>query len=214
MTTSDRSGVLEFLKQHVVGRAVAAEPIVTHSDEGQITSAYEDDMQFSNLVETVDGFAFDLTSLARGTRYVVGKGRELRAEGTLNAVRVIRYQMSERRSSGGLVGYAHFISSTNAKPDPFAGAVFLVRMWRRGEALEVEENMVGYVDFVTHDEGLRPMAVEGRYLYTAERGQLMVRYEQATFHVDPETLARTPSGDEFPVQVSCEVPVPTPLVAA
>ena len=211
MKGSERTQVFEFVKRHVIGKAVVAPPVTTDVDGGRITSAYEEDAVFSNLTETANGFSFDMTTLARGTRYVRDKGRALLAEGTLNTVRVIRYEMTERRSSGKLVGFARFISSTNTQPDPFSGAVFLVQMSLERDRLAVHETMVGYVDFVSADRTFKPVAWDGKYSYAREQERLVVRYEQETFNVDPATLQRTPTGDKFPTQVSQEIDFPMEL---
>lgn len=212
MKTSERERMVRFLKRHVIGKAVGAAPITTQTDEGQLTSAYEDDMAFGNLVETAQGFSFDMTTLSRGTRYT--RGKEMVAEGILNVVRVIRYEMTERLSSGHMVGYARFVTSTNTHPDPFAGTVFFVRMWLRDDTLEVDERHVGYADVVSADGGYKPVATEGTYTYSVADAGLVVEYRQATFDVDPETLKRTPTSDEFPPQVSREIVFPPDLQAA
>jgi len=212
MKTLERARALKFLRSHVIGKAVAAAPITTQSDGDAITAAYEEDAVFSSLVESADGFSFDMTTLARGTRYVRGKrGQVLVAEGTMNAVRVVRYEMTERRSSGHLVGFSRFVSSTNTEPDPFSGAIFLVRMWPKNTGLQVDEALMGYADFVSEKGTFQPMAVEGTYQYALERGKLVVRYQQATFSVDTKTLKRTRTRDKFPVQVSREVEFPSRL---
>lgn len=209
MNPSERTRVLQFLKRHVIGRAVGAAPVTTHTDHDLITGAYEEDALFSSLVETANGFSFDMTTLARGTRYVHDKsGKKLLAEGTLNAVRVIRYEMTERKSSGQLVGFARFVSSTNTQPDPVAGTVFVVRMRLKGGVLEVEENMAGYADFVSANGTFKPRAVDGKYSYAVKQGKLAVHCQQTTFDVDPKTLRRTPTADRFPVQVSHEIQFP------
>jgi len=211
MKGSERTQVVEFVKRHVIGKSVVAPPVTTDVDGGRITSTYEEDAVFSNLTETANGFSFDMTTLARGTRYVRDKKRELLAEGTLNTVRVIRYEMTERSSSGKLVGFARFISSTNTQPDPFFPAIFLVQMSLERDRLAVHETMVGYVDFVAADGSFKPVALDGKYSYALEQDRLVVRYEQETFDVDPTTLRRTPTGDKFPAQVSQEIDFPMEL---
>jgi len=42
----------------------------------------------------------------------------------------------------------------------------------------------------------------------------VIRYEQRTFDVDPETLHRTPTADKFPVQVSHQIQFPPTLEAS
>ena len=213
MKESERVQVLCFLKNHIIGRSVVAAPVTTLTDHGHLTSAYEEDAVFSGLAETANGFSFDMTVLARGTRYRPETGGVL-AEATLNAVRVLRYEMTERLSSGKLVGFGRFVSTTNYQPDPFSGAAFFVRMWVDGHSLLLHELHVGYVDFVSADGSFKPVAVDGKATFALEQNVLVVRYEQETFDVDPDTLARKPTGDKLPVQVSREVPFPSPLATA
>lgn len=208
-TCSERSEVVEFLKRYVIGTVVSAEPVVTKIDRDEITSIYEEDAVFSNLAESSEGFAFDMTTLARGTRYLSGK--ELKAEGTLNAVRVIRYEITERLSSKALVGFSRFICSTNTHPDPFAGVIFLVRMSMKDGALQVDESQVGYSDRILANGTARPVAVDGVYTYSVNGGTLAIHYNQTTFDVDPITLRRTKTKEEFPTQISRAIRFPEPL---
>jgi hypothetical protein len=211
MRTSERTQVIKFLKDHVIGKTVVAAPVSTYTDQGRIEGVYEDQTFFSNLVEKADGFCFDLTAIFMGTLYELDKGQRVKSEGSLNAVRVYRYEMTERKSSGRLVGFAWFVSSTNTQPDPFSGIVFLARMWLESEALVVQETQAGYADVAVTGGAFKPIASDGKYRYAVEDGKLVVHYQQTTFDVDPETLMRTPTQDKFPVQVSMEIGFP-PLV--
>jgi hypothetical protein len=188
--------------------------VTTHAERGQVTTTYEEDAVFSNLTETANGFSFDMTTLSRGTRYVADKAGKLLAEGTLNAVRVVRYEVTERSSSGKLVGFSRFISSTNTQPDPFSGTVFLVQIDGGHDRLTLHETMVGYCDLPAADGKAKPVAWEGRYHYSLENGNLVVTYDQETFDVDPATLRRTPTGDKFPPQVSREIEFPAELATS
>jgi hypothetical protein len=208
-TCSERTQVVDFLKRHVIGTVVSAKPVVTKIDSDEITSIYEEDAVFSNWAESSEGFAFHMTTLARGTRYLSGKA--LKAEGTLNAVRVIRYEITERLSSKALVGFSRFISTTNTQPDPFAGVIFLVRMNLKDGTLHVDESQVGYSDRITADGTAKPFAVDGLYLFSLENGALAIHYRQTTYDVDPVTLHRTKTKEDFPTQVSHAIRFPEPL---
>lgn len=210
MNTSSRAQVLKFLRSHVIGKVVAAAPVTTRTDQNRLEGVYEETTFYSNLVETADGFWFDVTSISKGQLYQLDGGKRGKAVTDMNAVRVYRYEMTERKSSGRLVGFARYVSSTGSLPtdlcpDPFSGTVFLVRMWVEGEALLVEETQAGYADFVSADGASKPVALDGTYHYSVDQGQLEVAYQQATFAVDPETLERTPTTDKFPRQLSKEL---------
>lgn len=211
MSISVRDEVIHFLGREVIGRAVAAAPVVIRSEADGLTTAYEEDVVYSNLAETSHGFSFDLTTLARGTRYTAEKhGSGQVAEGTMNSVRVIRYEMTKRRSTGEILGYARLISTTNAE-DPLGGAFFLVRMGVVGDVLEVSEHLMGYGDIRSADGPFEPIAIDGTYRYRSENGALVVEYQQHNYHVDPHTLSKSPTGEDFPLQISREVVFPTPL---
>ena len=207
---SEKTRTIDFLRRHVIGRYIVADPITTQIDNNRMAAAYEEDAVYSNLVETAQGFSFDLTTMARGTRYI--KGDKLLAEGTMNAVRVIRYEITERLSSGDLLGHARFISSTNSEPDPFAGTIFFVSLKIRDGVLNIQEKHVGYADEMSVEGKFLPVATDGKYSYEVDDdGRLVVRYQQETFNVDPKTFKRTPTRDKFPMQVSCEISFPVEL---
>jgi hypothetical protein len=92
-----------------------------------------------------------------------------------------------------------------------AGAIFLVRMSMRDGELRVDENQVGYSDRITADGTARPIAIDGVYTYTVKGETLAIHYDQATFDVDPVTLSRAQTGEQFPTQVSRQVRFPEPL---
>jgi hypothetical protein len=197
---------VEFLRDHVIGKTLVAAPITTITDQGRAEGHLETQTFFSNCVETANGFCFDLTDIARGTFYLRGAdGATIRSDGSLNAVRVYRYEMTERKSSGKLVGFARYVASTNTEPDPVSGTVSLVRMWLEDGVLMVEETQAGYADFPGAGGVANAVASDGVYRYRIEDGKLEMRYQQTTFDVDPTTLRRTRTSDEFPEQVSREI---------
>ncbi|MFC4006943.1 hypothetical protein ACFOY2_06910 [Nonomuraea purpurea] len=203
--TSERSRVIDFLERNVIGRTVVAEPITTYTNQGRTESTYIDQTFFSGLVHTADGFRFDLTTVSLGRRYGLDdEGRHQENAGVLDAVRVYRYEMTERASSGRLVGFARFISSTNTASDPFSGTFFLVRMRMEGDELVIQDTQVGYADFFDYGGTRKPVASDGLYRYTAQDGKVVLRFTQSTFDVDPNTMDRTPTGDRFPTQISEE----------
>jgi hypothetical protein len=206
MRTFERTQAIKFLKDRVIGKAVRSAPVTTFTDNGRIKGVYQDLTYFSNLAETATGFRLDLTIFAEGTRYQKDSAGEMASpESSLNAIRVYRYEMTERKSSGRLVGFARWVSSTNTRPDPVVGTVFLVEMWMEDGALVVHETQVGYSDWVAVDGTFTPIASDVKYRYAFENFKLVVQSEQATFSVDPETLQRTPTTDKFPTQASVQV---------
>ena len=189
---SEGTQVLTFLADHVIGKTLIADPIKTCTDRGRIEGVYEDQSIYHNLIETSgDQFRFDLTTLTTGSLHEVDKGAaRQQSEVSLNAIRILRYEMTERKSSGKLVGFARFLSSTNAQPDPFSGTIFLVRMSMEGQDLLVQESQIGYADVAGVDGSVRSIASDGQYRYAVKNGKLETSYQQTRFDVNPETLER------------------------
>ena len=213
MKTSERIQVINFLRDHVMGKTVYAAPLTTYEDDGRIMVLSDDQTFFSNLTETPSGFAYDLTAVARGTRYQQDKAGQFdEPEGSLLAVRVYRYEITERKSSGKLIGFARYISSTNTD-DPFLGAIFVSRMRMEGGALIVHDSQAGYGDIAGAEGRSKPGAYDGEYRYSVEKEQLVVNYQQTNYDVDPESLRRTPSAEKMTAQVSHEIEFPPFAVA-
>lgn len=204
---SEGTRVLTFLAEHVIGKTMVADPIKTLTYQGRIEGVYEDQTVYHNLVQTSDHqFRFDLTTLTTGALYEIDESvTSPKSEGSLNAIRILRYEMTERKSSGKLVGFAHFVSTTNAQPDPFSGTIFLVRMSMDGQDLLVQESQIGYADVAGLDGSFRPVASDGEYRYAVKDGKLESCYQQMRFDVNPETFERTRTRDQFPSQISKEL---------
>jgi hypothetical protein len=213
-----RADVITFLEQYVIGRTVASRPITTTTGNGTVVIRYGEQSLFSNLTRSSRGFAFDVTCVTIGQRFLRGveDGSPTVADGTMDAVRTFRYEMTERASTGELLGFGRFVTSTSIESDPLAGTCFLIRMTVEDGRLDLTESQIGYGDRVDADGSRTPAASDGRYRFSVGEGRLIVEYRQATFDVDPRTLERAPSGDWFPIQVSEEfdpadpVPVPAP----
>ncbi|GGW86628.1 hypothetical protein [Streptomyces galilaeus] len=206
MQSAASKDVVEFIGHNLIGRTLTSQPINTCTHEGHVETTYTDQTFFSNLVQCANRFAFDLTVMTRGRRFGVdAEDRPGTPAGTMDAVRVYRYAMTERMSSGQLVGFARYISSTNTHFDPLAGTCFLVRMRIDDGALLVTEQQVGYGDFPTRDGGRKPQALDCRYRYRLDGGVLSVEFDQESFDVDIDSFERRPSSDRFPTQFSREL---------
>ncbi|WP_330334738.1 hypothetical protein OHS33_36610 [Streptomyces sp. NBC_00536] len=207
MQSAASKDVVEFIGRNLVGRTLTSEPISTRTHEGRVETTYADQTFFSNFVQRTNGFDFDLTVITRGRRFDLdANDHPGEPAGTLDAVRVYRYEMTERLSTGRLLGFARYISSTNTHFDPLAGTIFLVQMRVDGGALLVTERQVGYGDFPAPGGGRKPQALDCRYRYRLDdRGGLSVEFDQESFEVDAESFERRPSNDHFPTQVSREL---------
>jgi len=198
--------VAQFIERNLIGRTLTSSLISALINDGRTEVTYADQTFFSNFVRREQGFDFDLTVITLARRFGLYEGRRTELAGTMDVVRVYRYQMTERVSTGRLLGFARHISTTNTEFDPVAGTCFMVQMWVEDCTLVVDERQIGYGDFPVPGGGRKPQALDSTYRYSLDaRGALQLRFDQATFDVDPDTFERTPSGDKFPTQVGLPV---------
>lgn len=207
MQSAASKDVVEFIEHNLIGRTLTSQPINTRTHEGRVETTYTDQAFFSNLVQRANGFNFDLTVITRGHQFDLDAEDSPGAPaGTMDAVRVYRYAMTERVSTGQLVGFAQYVSSTNTHFDPLAGTCFLVRMRIDDGAFLVTEQQVGYGDFPTPDGGRKPQALDCRYRYRLDDGGVLsVEFDQDSYDVDIDSFERRPSSDHFPTQFSREL---------
>jgi hypothetical protein len=203
---NEPTAVRDFIRQNLIGRTVSAEPVSARTDDGQTETTYVDQTFFSNLVWRQNGFDFDLTAITIGRRYGLdSEGRRTALAGSMDAVRVFRYEMTGRVSTGKLLGFSRCISSTNEQFDPLAGACFMVQTGLQDDGLVITERQIGYSDFPAPGGGRKPQALDSRFRYvTDNRGGLTVELDQEIFDVDPTSFERRPSGDRVPMQLSRE----------
>jgi hypothetical protein len=111
---SDRARAIRFLRDHVIGRTVATPETVVKYAGNKVEGVSSATDSFTNLVETPDGFRFDVVSVARLTNYDLDKdGKRIRPGRKEDGLYLSRYELTERRSTGGLVGTNRIVSSTH-----------------------------------------------------------------------------------------------------
>jgi hypothetical protein len=199
--------VMEFIEQNLIGRTLNSEPISARTDDGLAEVTYSDQTFFSNLVRRAAGFDFNLTTITLGRRFRLNAdGQRTELAGSMDAVRLYRYEMTARVSTGQLLGFIRLVSSTNEQLDPLAGTCSQVQMRLEDGALVVNERQIGYGDFPAPGGGRKPQALDYSHRYSVDdRGTLSAELEQEAFDVDPESFERRPSGDRIPTQTLREL---------
>lgn len=55
--------IIHFLENHLIGKKLATDEVVYTLGDGNLEGIYSDQMVFSNLERTVNGFKFNLTTI-------------------------------------------------------------------------------------------------------------------------------------------------------
>jgi hypothetical protein len=201
---SERDRVVKFLKDHVIGKTLATPATTWKLDGGKVEVVMEDQTTLSNLVETANGFQFDVTSVSDTRSFDLdAQGKRIMPGRNWSGVSVARVEINERKSTKKLVGLSRTISTTMKDDD--GGGFAATQMSIQDGQLVVKDFGILYYDYLIADGKFKPGTFEGTTRYSVEKGKLQSRWEGVTFDVDPETLQRTPSKDKLPPMIAKEI---------
>ena len=192
--SSDRVRAIKFLREHVVGKTVATPETVFKYAGNKVEGVTSGTDSYTNLVETVDGFHFDVLSVSRMTNYDLDKeGKRIKPGRNEDATYLTRYDLTERKSTGKLVGTARIVSSTHKTFTAGLTSAVLVTVGETG--LETKEYSLLYEDFFEKEGKWKAGASETKIRFSLEEGKLRVDGENLQFDVDPKTLNKTRTAD-------------------
>ena len=202
---SDRTDVVKFLKNHVMGKTLVTPLTANKGDGGKFEETYEDQSSFSNLVETETGFHFDLTVKAKQVVYDLDKdGKRILPGRDQSGVTVFRYEVSERKSTQKLMGYWRVVSTTVKELTPLGTVATVHHPQVADGQLIWKESQAGYADSTAPLGKFKPGAYSSKSKLLLADGKLQWHWDQVNFDVDPETLQRTPTKDVVPTTISKE----------
>jgi hypothetical protein len=106
---SDRAQVTRFLREHVIGKAVATAKVTVKRDNDKFEGEYQDQTTFHDLTETAQGFTFVVTTVSKATGYDLDKdGKRVGSGRDYSGTTVYRYELCERASTKQLIwGWRH-----------------------------------------------------------------------------------------------------------
>jgi hypothetical protein len=191
---SDRARALKFLREHVVGKTVATPDTIIKYAGNKVEGVTSGTDSYTNLVETADGFKFDVVTVSKLTNYDLDKeGKRVKPGRNEDATFLTRYHLTERKSTGKLVGTARVMSSTHKTFT--AGLTVAVLMTVPKAGLQTKEHSLFYDDFFEAKGKWKPGASESTIRFYLDNGKLWVAAETLQFDVDPETLKKTRTAD-------------------
>ncbi|MFL5331421.1 MAG: hypothetical protein ACJ8C4_21235 [Gemmataceae bacterium] len=198
---SQRPEVMAFLRSHVVGKTLLSPSSTFRIDGGKVEVVSEEQMTISGLVETPEGFTFDVTSVSKAMTYDLDKdGKRTLPGHDYSGVRVYRSEVKEMRSTKALAGFTRLISTTAKDKDP-TGQFSSIRLSMDGGKLLIKESTVDYVDFIATKGLFKPGALDLFSRFSLDNGKLRLEQSMDLFDVDPVSLKRTPAKDKLPTDV-------------
>lgn len=195
--------IIRFLRENVDGRTVHTAELVYALENGALEGIYADQMSFSNLRCGADALTLDMFIVSNEKIYEVQDGARGPLRKDESAVSLFQYELARRQSTGEVTGFFRFVSASG-RSVLAAAIVSGIRGVRvEGGVLQMREEQALYRDQHA-GAGYRPVAFTANQRFFLEGGKLHFEYEGQSFTVDPQTLEKTPSDDEFPTFHSIE----------
>ena len=108
-----KDGIILFLKENIIGRNLFTEDVVYKLENGKLEGVYSDRMIFSDLMQTENGFKFNMTTITHELIYNVdNKDNRTTVAKDYTGTSVFCYELAMRKSTGQLTGYMRCISTT------------------------------------------------------------------------------------------------------
>ena len=172
-----KDGIILFLKENIIGRNLFTEDVVYKLENGKLEGVYSDRMIFSDLVQTENGFKFNMTTITHELIYNVdNKDNRTTVAKDYTGTSVFCYELAMRKSTGQLTGYMRCISTTvkNQTMEAVVCGIFDVNF--DGKELKWQENQLLYRDSPIGDGNYKPAAFDAKVRFHLDKGKAVFEY--------------------------------------
>ena len=200
-----KDGIILFLKENIIGRNLFTEDVVYKLENGKLEGVYSDRMIFSDLVQTENGFKFNMTTITHELIYNVdNKDNRTTVAKDYTGTSVFCYELAMRKSTNAVTGCFRFISASgkNVPAEAVVSGIYDVRV--ENSVLKLSESQVLYRDQPIQDGRYKPVAFQAEHRFYCMDGKLHYEYDGRCFDVDAKTMQRRHSSDTFPPFFSIE----------
>lgn len=197
--------ILQFLEQNIIGKTLLTDKVVYKLDNGKLEGAYSDKMMFSDLVKTRNGFKFNMTTITQELVYQLDeKGARTSVAKDYTGTSVFCYELAMRKSTGQLTGYMHCVSSTVENQTMEAVVCGIFDVVFDGNELKWQENQLLYRDNPIGENQYKPAAFDSKARLYLDSGKVVFEYLPVLWDIDPNTLEKRLSKDDYPLYISRE----------
>ena len=202
---ANTKSIIEFLTEYVIGRNLKTDDTIYQLEEGKLEGVYSDEMFFSNLLISITGFHFDMTTITREKIYFLDKNnKRIGIKKDYTGTSVFHYEFSIRKSSMQLTGIMRLYSST-VKEHTMDAIVYGVYDCNLNDKdLSWKEQQLLYRDMPTQNDNYKSVAFDSKVRFYLENGKLRFEYTPLYCDVNPVTFEKLKSKDQYPIFLSKE----------
>lgn len=198
--------VIQFLRENIIGKSLFTDDVVYMLDDGKLEGVYSDEMVFSDLITTENGFKFNMTTVTREVLYNLDdNGLRTAIAKDYTGTSVFCYELAMRKSTGQLTGYMRCVSTTVKNPTMEAVVCGIYSVTLVGKELKWTENQMLYRDNPAGGgHGYKPVAFDSEARLYLDNGKVIFEYQPVLWDIDPVTLEKRLSEDRYPSYISKE----------
>ncbi|MDY3266432.1 MAG: hypothetical protein SOX26_02680 [Phocaeicola sp.] len=197
--------VIKFLKSNVIGKVLFTNDVVYKLDNGNLEGIYNDQLVFSNLVRTENGLKFNMTTVTHELVYNLDEnGVRTTIEKDFTGTSVFCYELAMRKSTNKLTGYMHCVSTTVQGQTMEAVVCGIYNVDLNEQELSWKENQLLYRDNPVEGDKYKPVAFDSKVRLYIDKGKVIFEYLPTLWDVNPDTLEKRLSKDDYPPYISKE----------
>lgn len=205
MRNNMKDEVTLFLEKNIIGKILFTNEVVYKLDNGKLEGIYNDQMIFSNLVKTENGFKFNMTTITHELIYNLDEnGMRTIIAKDYTGTSVFCYELAMRKSTNQLTGYMHCISTTVQKHMMEAVVCGIFDDIFDGKELRWQENQLLYRDNPLGEDKYKPTAFDSKARLYLDEGKVVFEYLPIHWDVNPNTFRKKLSKDDYPPYISKE----------
>ncbi len=198
-------GIIEYLEARVDGKTLYTKELVYSLEGGALQGVYSDQISFSNLKYSKTGLQLDMFLVSNERIYTSGAKTPLgELQKDFSAVSLFRYELAQRKSTGGITGLFRFVSASGKGIPAEAVVSGIHGVHIQNGTLSLREDQALYRDQLAPGGSYKPVAFKAEHRFFVQDGKLHYEYEGESLDVDAASLRRKPSADSFPPFASIE----------
>lgn len=197
--------IIRFFEKHIIGKTLNTDEVIYKQNDDTLEGVYSDKMIFSDLMTTTNGFGFHMTTITHETLYQLDVN-DIRTEiiKDFTGTSVFRYELALRKSTSQITGYMRCISTTvkDQMMEAVVYGVFDVKL--KGNELTWKECQLLYRDTPVGEGKYKPVAFDSNIRFYQENNKTIFEYIPIYWDMNPETMEKVLSEDNYPLFISRE----------
>lgn len=200
-----KNEIIRFMRKNIIGKTLLTDEVVYKLENGKLEGVYSDKMIFSDLVETENGFKFNMTTVTQELVYNLDeKGVRTTVVKDFTGTSIFCYELAMRKSTGQLTGYMHCVSTTVQTSTMEAVVYGIFNVTFDGKELKWQENQLLYRDNPAGEGKYKSVAFDAKVRFYVNNGKIVFEYLPILWDVDPATLEKRLSKGDYPPYLSKE----------